>query len=115
VPFDLSHVLRSDVAQADVAPLMAAVLGLDWPVNSVGVLPDVDPDVWGGGYLRMREAGKGRAQVGLVNAQVSSTGRLLRNGRWKIMNCVWVQVILEQYRVKHGSSTPFPLAYGACR
>jgi GPI ethanolamine phosphate transferase 1 len=70
-PFNLSHVLRSDVAQADVAPLMAAVLGLDWPVNSVGVLPDVDPDVRGGGYLRMREAEKGRAEVGLVNAQVS--------------------------------------------
>ncbi|KAL3418347.1 phosphatidylinositolglycan class N [Phlyctema vagabunda] len=37
--WDLNQVQRHDVAQADVAALMAFLAGLDFPVNSVGELP----------------------------------------------------------------------------
>jgi hypothetical protein len=69
-----------DVEQADVAALMAALVGIDWPVNSVEVIPDVNPTR--PGYLKLRDGDKGKAKVGLINAKI----------------------ILEQYRIKDGSS-----------
>ncbi|KAI0035528.1 Phosphatidylinositolglycan class N-domain-containing protein [Vararia minispora EC-137] len=83
------HLLRRDVEQADVAALMSALIGAAYPVNSVGVLPDIDPSE--PGYLDLGAAEL--AQAGLVNAMA----------------------ILEHYRVKHELKvqhalhyTPFP-------
>ncbi|KAK2465877.1 hypothetical protein APHAL10511_001518 [Amanita phalloides] len=74
----LSHLLRRDVEQADVASLMSTLLGSNWPVNSVGVLPDVDPSK--PGYLDPNVFDDETvARAALVNAKV----------------------ILEHYRVKH--------------
>jgi phosphatidylinositol glycan class N len=50
---------------------MAALLGIHWPVNSIGVLPDVDPQK--NGYLSMRGGEREIAEAALVNAKVKST------------------------------------------
>ncbi|KAK4958616.1 Glycosyl phosphatidyl inositol anchor synthesis, partial [Elasticomyces elasticus] len=55
----LGHVQRNDVAQADVAALMAYLVGLAYPVNSVGELPLA--------YLAADK--KAQAEALLVNAQ----------------------------------------------
>ncbi|KAJ7665103.1 Phosphatidylinositolglycan class N-domain-containing protein [Mycena polygramma] len=76
-PWDLNHLLRRDVKQADIAPLMAALVGIDWPVNSVGVLPDVDPAR--PGYLLPQQGDRMLAKAAQVNAKM----------------------IIEHYRIKH--------------
>jgi len=79
-PWQLDDFLRRDVEQADLAPLMAALLGINYPVNSVGILPDADPTR--PGYLLPREGESALARLALANAES----------------------ILEHYRVKHGAS-----------
>ncbi|KAH9503488.1 hypothetical protein Btru_068038, partial [Bulinus truncatus] len=37
--WDLQTVKRSDIEQADIAPLMSFLIGVPYPVNSVGILP----------------------------------------------------------------------------
>jgi hypothetical protein len=72
-PWELSHIVGRDVEQADVAALMSALLGTHWPVNSVGVLPDVDPHK--DGYLSMRGGEREIAEAAVVNAKVNLSGR----------------------------------------
>lgn len=69
VPWELSHIVQCDVEQADVAALMSALLGTNWPVNSVGVLPDVDPQK--DGYLSMHGGEREIAESAVVNAKVN--------------------------------------------
>ncbi|KAH8804798.1 GPI ethanolamine phosphate transferase-like protein [Xylogone sp. PMI_703] len=57
--WNLSKVQRHDVAQADVAALMAYLVGVEFPVNSVGELPL--------SYLSSNMAGKAKAY--LANAR----------------------------------------------
>ncbi|KAJ4319717.1 Glycosyl phosphatidyl inositol anchor synthesis [Neodidymelliopsis sp. IMI 364377] len=57
--WNLNHIQRNDVDQADIATLMAYLIGLDFPTNSVGVLPLT--------YLDTDD--KSKAEALLVNAK----------------------------------------------
>ncbi|KAJ8474730.1 hypothetical protein ONZ51_g7029 [Trametes cubensis] len=86
-PWGLSHLARRDVEQADVSVLMSSLIGVNWPVNSVGVLPDVDPTK--PGYLLPADGEKTQAEAAFVNAKV----------------------ILEHYRIKHEDKRTHSLLY----
>jgi phosphatidylinositol glycan class N len=76
---------------------MASLIGINWPVNSVGVLPDVDPTK--PGYLLPLLGDETLARASLVNAKVSSVDCPLCNA----FSDKSSKVILEHYRVKHGA------------
>jgi GPI ethanolamine phosphate transferase 1 len=61
--------MRHDMEQADVAALMSTLIGTHWPVNSVGVIPDVDGTR--PGYLLSLDTEKAQAEASLVNAKVN--------------------------------------------
>jgi hypothetical protein len=62
---------------------MALLIGIDWPVNSVGVLPDVDPTR--PGYLSPRLGEETLARGALVNAKVKPIDFVLHR---KVLNLV---------------------------
>ncbi|KIY52039.1 PigN-domain-containing protein [Fistulina hepatica ATCC 64428] len=66
--WELETLYRRDVEQADLAPLMATLLGINWPVNSAGVLPETDPDK--PSFLLPLGGNETLARAALVNARV---------------------------------------------
>ncbi|KAF8626715.1 hypothetical protein AX17_006482 [Amanita inopinata Kibby_2008] len=84
----LNHLLRRDVEQADIASLMATLVGLEWPVNSVGVLPDVDP------------SRPGFLDPALFNDETVARAAMVN-----------AKVILEHYRVKNELKQKYTLFY----
>ena len=69
--WDLTSVERKDVKQADIAPLMASLIGVPFPMNSVGTLPleylDASPEF--------------KAKAALVNAKQILAQYLLKHNQ----------------------------------
>jgi len=89
IPWDLNDVYRRDVEQADITALMSALIGIDWPINSVGVLPDVDPTR--PGFLEGGDGDMSKAELALVNAKVcwcSSTFTCICDNPWFFRSCL---------------------------
>ncbi|KAJ3844651.1 Phosphatidylinositolglycan class N-domain-containing protein [Lentinula raphanica] len=81
---------RRDIDQADLAPFMSTLLGINWPVNSVGVVPiDLLNPSFPDGHPELPSGDWFKAQTKLVNAKV----------------------LLEQYRVKHELKRSHKLFY----
>ncbi|PHH77041.1 hypothetical protein CDD80_979 [Ophiocordyceps camponoti-rufipedis] len=57
--WNLNHVRRHDVSQADVAPLMSYLIGAEFPANSVGKLP----------LAYLSASGRDKAEATLANAE----------------------------------------------
>ena len=58
---------------------MASLIGIDWPVNSVGVLPDVDHTR--AGFLNPRGGEEALAHMAFVNTQVLLEHYLIKHGK----------------------------------
>ena len=95
LPWYLNDIYRRDVEQADVAALMAALTGIDWPINSVGVLPDADP--MKPGFLKTVDGGGSEAKLALVNAKVRRHPSSICP---RDSQCA-SKVVLEHFRRKH--------------
>ncbi|KAF8708239.1 Phosphatidylinositolglycan class N (PIG-N), partial [Rhizoctonia solani] len=100
----LTDLARADVQQADVAALMTALLGVDWPMNSVGVVPGL---VQGPGYLKEsdKRGDEQMARIGVANARVRDCDVPKRS------LLTVLKAILEQYRVKHTIKSKHHLRY----
>ncbi|TDL27114.1 alkaline phosphatase-like protein [Rickenella mellea] len=90
-PWGLDQFVRQDVLQADIAPMMAILLGINFPVNSVGVPPDLDP--LSPGYLYLKGGERALADAAVVNAKFCGKS------------------ILEQYRAKHREKAEHTVFY----
>jgi len=113
LPWDFNDVYRRDVEQADIAALMSALIGIDWPINSVGVLPDVDPTR--PGFLESGDGGMSEAKLALVNAKVCwypSTFACICDNTWFLRSCWnisdentvgWIRCVSEGYLAKSPS------------
>jgi GPI ethanolamine phosphate transferase 1 len=95
----LSHLYRRDVEQADIATIMSSLIGTDWPVHSLGVLPDIDHSR--PGYIDFPAGAKSYAEAALVNAKVSFFFFFTIDN---IVPEIALQVVFEHYSLKDGTS-----------
>ncbi|KAI1436326.1 PigN-domain-containing protein [Xylaria sp. CBS 124048] len=93
--WSLGQVRRHDVQQADVAALMAYLVGLEFPANSVGELP----------LSYLSTSTKGKAEASFVNAQ-----EILEMYRVKEMNKKAEQLRYQPYEPLSGDHGSLPEA-----